>query len=104
MVVGISTLNMRGIHGQEEDLTGKDHCAAEMNRGSAIQRTLQSQTCNPVQISTQNYYSWKHEFGAMKVEHAERFKEIKRVSIHLKMLVEEMSRRKDLLIELVGLS
>ena len=98
MVVGISTLHMRGIHGQEEDLTGKDHCAAEMNRGSANQRTLQSQ------ISTQNYYSWRHEFGAMKVEHAEWFKEIKRVSIHLKMLVEEKSRRKDLRNELVGLS
>jgi putative transposase len=55
------------------------------------------QACKEAEITAQAYYRWRKEFGGLKVDQAERLKELEREKAKLKGLVAELSLEKQIL-------
>lgn len=52
-------------------------------------------------IAEQTYYRWRRAYGGLKVDQAERLKELERENTRLKRLVADLSLEKDILKESV---
>ena len=52
------------------------------------------QACKEAEIVVQRYYRWRKEYGALKVDHARRLKELEQEKAKLKRLVSELSLEK----------
>lgn len=55
------------------------------------------QACREAQITVQTYYRWRKEFGGLKLDQANRMKELERKNAKLKRLVAELSLEKQIL-------
>jgi putative transposase len=55
------------------------------------------QACRDAEITTQMYYRWRREFGGLKLDQAERMKELEKENNRLKRLVAELSLEKQVL-------
>jgi putative transposase len=53
--------------------------------------------CKEAAITVQTYYRWRKEFGGLKLDQAERMKELERENAKLKRLVAELSLEKQIL-------
>ncbi len=63
-------------------------CEAEvaLSKGQPI-----AQVCRSVGITEQTYYRWRNEYGGLKVDQAERLKELERENSRLKREVAELT-------------
>lgn len=50
-----------------------------------------AQVCRSVGITEQTYYRWRNEYGGLKVDQAERLKELERENSRLKREVAELT-------------
>jgi transposase-like protein len=55
------------------------------------------QACREAQITAQNYYRWRKEYGGLKLDQAKRLKELEKENAKLKRLVAELSLEKQIL-------
>ena len=55
------------------------------------------QACKEAQITAQTYYRWRKEYGGLKLDQAERLKDLERENTKLKRLVAELSLEKQIL-------
>jgi putative transposase len=55
------------------------------------------QACKEAEITPQTCYRWRKEFGGLKLDQAERMKELERENAKLKRLVAELSLEKQIL-------
>ena len=64
--------------------------------GIANEKTT-PQACKEVEITVQNYYRWRKEYGGLKLDQAKRLKELERENAKLKRVVAELSLEKQVL-------
>lgn len=56
-----------------------------------------SQACKEAAITVQTFYSWRKEYGGLKMDQAKRLKELEKENGKLKRLVAELSLDKQIL-------
>ena len=55
------------------------------------------QACKEAEITMQNFYRWRKEYGGLKMDQAKRLKELEKENGKLKRLVAELSLDKQIL-------
>ena len=60
------------------------------------------QACKEAEITQQTYYRWRKEYGGLKLDQANRLKELERENAKLKRLVAELSLEKQILKDVAG--
>jgi transposase-like protein len=60
-------------------------------------RKITPQVCKEAEITEQTYYRWRKEYGGLKLDHAERLKELEKENAKLKRVVAELSLEKQVL-------
>ena len=55
------------------------------------QSTPVAEVCRKIGVSEQTYYRWRKEYGGMRVDQAERLKELEQENARLKKLVGDLS-------------
>ena len=65
-----------------------------LGQGSTVESV-----CKRLEITNKTYYSWRKEYGGLKVDQAKRLKEMERENARLKRLVAELSLDKQMLQE-----
>ena len=59
-------------------------------------------TCKEAEISEQNYYRWRKEFGGLKVDQARKMKDLERENARLRRLVADLSLEKQVLADVAS--
>ncbi len=70
----------------EQIITKLQEAEVELARGQTVPRV-----CKKLAISGQTYYRWRKEYGGMRVEQAERLKDLERENARLKRLVADQA-------------
>ncbi len=73
-------------HTVEQILAKLREAEVALSKGQPI-----AQVCRSVGITEQTYYRWRNEYGGLKVDQAERLKELERENSRLKREVAELT-------------
>ena len=73
-------------HTVEQILAKLREAEVALSKGQPI-----AQVCRSVGITEQTYYRWRNEYGGLKVDQAERLKELERENSRLKRAVAELT-------------
>ena len=73
-------------HTVEQILAKLREAEVALSKGQPI-----AQVCRSVGITEQTYYRWRNEYGGLKVDQAERLKELERENRRLKREVAELT-------------
>lgn len=78
-------------------MSKKRHTAEEiiskLREADVLQAKGQSvlEACRQIGVSEQTYYTWRKEYGGLKVDQAKRFKQLEQENTRLKKLVADLS-------------
>ena len=78
-------------YADEEIQAGADRDLAAADRSGNSEREAPLQVCKETQTTTWTCYRWRKEFGGLKLDQAQRLKELERENAKLKRLVAELS-------------
>ena len=78
-----------------EQIIGKlREAEVELARGKKM-----PQVCKQLGVTQQTYYRWRKEYGGLRVDQAERLRDLEKENARLKKLVADLSLDKDILRE-----
>ncbi|GJD86399.1 IS3 family transposase ISMdi3 [Methylobacterium haplocladii] len=58
--------------------------------------------CREAEISEQNYYRWRKEYGGLQIDQARRMKDLERENARLRRLVADLSLEKQVLADVAA--
>ena len=73
-------------HTPEEIITKLREADVLQAKGQSV-----SETCRQIGVSEQTYYSWRKEYGGLRMDQAKRFKQLEAENARLKKLVADLS-------------
>jgi len=84
----------RKRHSAEEIVNKLRQAEVELGKGRTI-----AEVCKLLSISEPTYYTWRKEYGGLKVDQAKRFKELEQENARLKRLLADAELDKAILRE-----